>query len=184
MTQEKLARALVASLAVVLAMRTAPALAQASSSDLTALIDRAQIEDMLVDYYGHLGGAHLSETDGDPGSYYLEDGVLDVNGVVARGRKAIEDLYKSLAPTSPGRLGKFHMLLSNPMIVVRGATATADLIWTGVVSETPKATPRIVEQGREHDELIKRNGRWYLKYRAITSDGGLPAMFEKTYQDR
>jgi hypothetical protein len=46
------------------------------------------------------------------------------------------------------------------------------------------SSPQILEQGREHDELVKRDGRWYFKRRVITSDGGLPAMFEKTYQKR
>jgi hypothetical protein len=168
------------SLAVVLANRAVPALPQDPSAAVAAVLDRAQIEDLLVDYYAHLGGgAHR-----DLGSYYLEDGVLDVNGVVAHGRKAIEDLYRDLAAQSPGLHGKFHMLLNNPRIAVQGDTASADLIWTGVLSETPQAAPRILEQGREHDELVKRNGRWYFKYRVITSDGGLPPRFEKTYKER
>ena len=75
-------------------------------------------------------------------------------------------------------------MLSNPKIVVHGDSATADVIWTGVLSETPQAVRRIPEQGREHDGLVKRSGRWYFKYRVITSAGGLPATFEKTYKDR
>jgi hypothetical protein len=69
-------------------------------------------------------------------------------------------------------------------ITVEGDTATADMLWTGVNSEKVTAAPQFVEQGREHDELVKRNGRWLFKHRVITSDGGLPAMFEKTYQKR
>ena len=172
---------MMASLTVVLAQRIASAAPQPTPSDAAAaLLDRAQIEDLLTDYYGHLGGGADRNLD----SYYLEDGVLDVNGVIARGRKAIDDLYKSLAAHSPAMQGKFHMLLNNPKIVVQSDTATADLIWTGVLSETPQAAPRIFEQGREHDELVKRSGRWYFKSRDITSDGGLPAAFEKTYKDR
>jgi hypothetical protein len=169
-----------ASLAVALADRAASAAPQDPTDAVAALLDRAKIEDMLVDYYGHLGGGADRNLD----DYYLEDGVLDVNGVVAHGRKAIEDLYKSLAAHSPASRGKFHMLLDNPKIVVQGDSATADVIWTGVLSETVQAAPRILEQGREHDELVKRSGRWYFKYRVITSDGGLPATFEKTYKDR
>jgi len=41
-----------------------------------------------------------------------------------------------------------------------------------------------VEQGREHDELVKRKGHWYFKHRVITSDGGLQPMFEKLYKAR
>jgi len=180
MTPAKLGCALMASLAMVLATRAASAAPQNPTDAAAALLDRAQIEDMLTDYYGHLGGGADRNLD----SYYLEDGVLDVNGVVARGRKAIDDLYKSLAAHSPGLQGKFHMLLNNPKIAVQGDTATVDVIWTGVLSETPQAAPRILEQGREHDELVKRSGRWFFKNRVITSDGGMPATFEKTYKDR
>jgi hypothetical protein len=158
---------------------SAAALAESPPTTLATLIDRAQIEDLLVDYYGQLGGA-----DRNLGTYYVEDGVLDVNGIVSRGRGPIEDLYKKLTEQAPRQPGKFHMLLTNPKIVVNGAAATADLIWTGVRSENPKATPQFVEQGREHDELVKRGGRWLFKYRVITSDGGLPPMFEKTYKER
>jgi len=156
-----------------------PSAAEHPVATLSTLIERAQIEDMLVDYYNQLGsGGH------DFGSFYLEDGILDVNGLVAQGRKAIEDLYKKTAEGASAPRGKFHMLLTNLKIVVNGQSATADVVWTGVRSETVKATPQFVEQGREHDELLKRNGRWYFKRRVITSDGGLPPMFEKTYIKR
>jgi hypothetical protein len=67
---------------------------------------------------------------------------------------------------------------------VDGNSATADVIWTEVYSETRGALPQIVEQGREHDELVKRGGRWYLKKRVVTNDGGLPASLEKYYKAR
>jgi len=143
------------------------------------LTDREQIEDLLVDYYAQLGtGGH------DFSEYYVDDGILDVNGLVAQGRKPIEDLYKKAGEESPARKGTFRMLLNNLKIVVDGTSATADVIWTGVISETVKSTPQLVEQGREHDELVKRNGRWYFKHRVITSDGGLTGIFEKTYKPR
>jgi len=149
------------------------------AATLQSLVDRATIEDMLVDYYGQLGGR-----DQNLGHYYTEDGVLDVNGLIARGRKPIEGLYASIAQGSPRLKGTFRMLLTNPKVVVQGNSATADVIWTGVISETVQSAPRFVEQGREHDELVKQSGRWYFSNRVITSDGGLPAMFQKTYRKR
>ncbi len=148
-------------------------------STLQRLADRAAIEDLLVDYYGQLGGR-----DEDLGHYYTDDGVLDVNGIIARGRKPIEALYAGIAQGSPRLQGTFHMLLTNPKVVVQGSSATADVIWTGVISQSVQSAPRFVEQGREHDELIKQDGRWYFSHRVITSDGGLPAMFQKTYRKR
>jgi hypothetical protein len=144
-----------------------------------SLLDRAQIEDLLVNYYTQLGtGGH------DFSEYYVDDGILDVNGLVAQGRNPIEDLYKKAGEESPARKGTFRMLLNNIRIVVNDTSATADVIWTGVLSETVKSTPQFVEQGREHDELIKLNGHWLFKHRIITSDGGLTGIFEKTYKPR
>jgi hypothetical protein len=176
---QSLGRLLLACAAIVLAASAAPARAEHPPATLATLLDRAQIEDMLVDYYGQLGaGRH------DFGAFYVEDGALDVNGLVAQGKKPIEDLYKRLAEAAPQRAGTFRMLLTNLKIVVNGDSATADVVWTGINSATVKAAPQFVEQGREHDELVKRAGRWYFKHRVITSDGGLPAMFEKTYKQR
>jgi hypothetical protein len=163
----------------VLPAHAADSAKDGTATTLATLLDRAQIEDMLVDYYAQLGaGRH------DFGAYYVPDGVLDVNGIVAQGKQPIEDLYAKLAQQSPQPKGTFRMLLTNPRVIVNGDTATADVIWTGVISETVEAAPRFVEQGREHDELVKRDGHWYFKHRIITSDGGLTAMFRKTYKVR
>ncbi len=170
---------LVAATLMLILAAARPALAEYPVTTLATLLDRAQIEDMLVDYYAQLGaGRH------DFGAFYIPDGTLDVNGIVAQGKKPIEDLYARLAHESPQPKGTFRMLLTNPKVVVNGDAATADVIWTGVNSETVKSTPRFIEQGREHDELVKKNGRWYFKLRVITSDGGLTPMFEKTYKVR
>ena len=171
-------RCLLVAAALMLVASAVPALADPPTT-LTALLDRGQIEDMLVDYYGQLGSRRS-----DFGTFYVEDGVIDVNGLVAQGQKPIEELYKRIAQGTPKRAGTFRMLLTNPKIVVSGDTATADVIWTGVNSETVEAAPQFIEQGREHDDLVKRNGRWYFKHRTITSDGGLTEMFEKTYRKR
>lgn len=146
----------------------------------TTLLDRIQIEDLIVAYYYNLGGAD-AEAFGD---YYTEDATFDVNGVVARGREGIAGIYRQLAGDSPGRGGTFHMLLSNPMIRVTGSAATAEFLWTGITNDTPKAPPRFVEQGREYDTLVKRNGAWRIRKRVVIADSGLPAMFEKTYSPR
>lgn len=165
--------------ALVLALRGWAAPAVQPATRVSELLDRAQIEDLLVDYYGHLGPGG-----GDFGAFYVEDGVLDVNGIVAQGRKPIEQLYARVAQGTPRLPGTFRMLLTNPRIAVHGDHATADVIWTGINSPAVTAPPRFVEQGREHDELVKRGGRWYFQHRVITSDGGMPAMFEKTYRRR
>ncbi len=163
---------------LMLAVASGPALAEHPITTLATLLDKAQIEDLLVDYYAHLGGGS------NFGAFYVEDGILDVNGIIAQGQQPIEDLYKKIGQENGPHPGVFTMLLSNEKIVVNGDTATADVVWTGVRSDTVKSTPQFVEQGREHDELVKRSGKWYFKHRYISSDAGLTPMFEKTYKPR
>jgi hypothetical protein len=144
------------------------------------LLDRIQIEDFLVAYYQPLGSGGEDMT-----VFYAGDSVLDLNGRVYQGKAGVRQAYRDAAGAmGPGFKGKFHILMNNPRIVVNGESATADLIWTGIASETVKSLPHLVEQGREHDELVKQSGQWLFKKRVITSDGGLPDFYAKTYRDR
>ena len=170
---------LLATMTLMLVLSAMPAAADDTAKTLETLLDRAKIEDLLVGYYAQLGsGSH------NFGDFYVKDGILDVDSTVAQGKTPIEDLYKKAAEESPPRKGTFRMLLTNLKIVINGGKATADVIWTGVNSETVRSVPQIVEQGREHDELVKLDGRWYFKHRVISSDGGLSGYFAKNYQPR
>ncbi len=173
--RETIAAIAFASFTLALTASAPRVLAEQPVTTLAALLDRAQIEDMLVDYYHVLSGG----AGPDLGSFYLDDAVLDVNGIVRSGRQPINDLYKTIHEN-----GKVHVLLTNLKIVTHGDSATADLIWTEFLSKTHAALPRVVEQGREHDELLKQNGRWLIKKRVVTNDGGLPASLEKFYKER
>lgn len=151
----------------------------AATLTMAQLVDRALIEDMLHDYYANLGtGSH------DFSQWFTEDGILDVNGQVGQGREGIEKIYKDTAARTGDRKGTFRMLLTNLRIDVKGDTATADMIWTGLLSETVTSPTKVVEQGREHDELVKRDGRWLFKHRMVTSDGGMPTELLNTYRNR
>lgn len=156
------------------------ALGQTAVTTQATLLDRIQIEDLLIAYYQPLGSAGEDMT-----AFYTEDGVLDLNARVYQGKAGVRQAYKDAAAAmGPSFKGKFHMLMNNPRIIVNGESATADLIWTGVASETATSQPHLVEQGREHDELVKLAGHWLLKKRVITSDGGLPDFYANTYRDR
>ncbi len=171
---------LLASAALALAVTGAPALAEYPVTTMATVIDRAQIEDMLYAYY-----AGIDRADVDFASYYVSDGVLDVNGQVAHGPAEIKDLYKRTYQSEPTPAGAaYHVLISNPRIAVHGNAAMADLIWTIIDCDSPKAKPRLSEEGREHDVLVKRGGRWYLKSRVVTSDAGLAGIFVKSYIKR
>ncbi len=169
----------VACCALALSMTVAPALA-APRTTAANLLDRVQIEDLLVDYYAPLSGGGEDMT-----KWYTADGVLDLNGRVYQGAKGITQAYKDAGVAAGSSFrGKFHMLMTNPRIEVHGRRATADLIWTGIDSETIKSQPHFVEQGREHDDLVKVHGEWLIKTRLITSDGGIPDFYAATYKNR
>lgn len=138
-----------------------------------AMLDRVAIEDMVVDYYSHLGGDDAGAFD----DYFTEDAVLDVNGDVATGQAEIEALYVAIGgnPTSASNGGgPFRMVLSNPVITVEGDRATASFIWTGMRNPSTGAPPVIDEQGREFDRLVKVDGRWKFAHRVVIADSGLP----------
>ena len=173
-------RVAVAAVAILLLIPPILAIAEDKIVTQETLLDRIQIEDMLIRYYVDLtsGSGH------DLAQYYTEDAVLDVNGMITKGREAIEKLYEGFDDGEANLSSRMHMLLSNPIISVNGDTATAWCIWTGVMNDDIKKPPRLLEQGREYDELVKRDGRWYIKKRYITADSALPEMWAETYKPR
>ena len=146
-----------------------------------ALLDKVAITDLLGSYYGGFSNAGADFT-----RYYTDDATFDVNGHVAHGKQEIEGIYKGLASTgeSPATRGTFHMLMTNPVVQVNGDAATASLLWTGILNTKVDAPPQFVEQGREYDRLVKKDGQWLIAKRVVIADSGLPASFKDTYQQR
>jgi len=154
----------------------------AADPENRALLDRVMIGDLLTRYYSNFGSTAADAFD----RYYTEDATFDVNGHVAHGKKEIEGIYAGLASTgdSPATRGTFHMLMTNPVIDVNGDTATAKLLWTGILNTQVDAPPQFVEQGREYDRLVKQDGKWLIAKRVVVADSGLPASFKDTYTPR
>lgn len=147
-----------------------------------AMIDRMAITDLLNRYYAEFG----KESSIGFNDYYTDDAVFDVNGQVAHGKDEIQGIYKGLgaANESPSSRGTFHMLMTNPVIDVNGDTATAKLLWTGILNTTIDGPPTFVEQGREYDSLVKKDGKWLIRHRVVVADSGLPASMKTTYTPR
>ena len=156
--------------------------ALAQQVTMATLLDRIQIEDLLTRYYYDLsqGKAHeLSE-------YFTADAMLDVDGTIANGRDAIAKLYGGGPSRKPDAAPRpqNHMLLTNPVIEVRGNRAIAHVLWTGVSNSGVGKPPTVTEQGREDSELVKVDGKWLIKRRYISSDSGLPDRFDQTFKQR
>jgi len=168
-------------LALAACAQAAPESAQDEA--MQRLADRIAIEDLVTGYYARLGGgdAHAFDT------YFTENAVLDVNGVVANGRAEIAGIYEGLAEdeTSAGNgEGPFRMILSNPEITVNGDNATASFIWTGIGNPDIAGPPVFVEQGREYDRLVREDGVWKFAHRVIIADSGLPDSMKDKWERR
>ena len=171
--------AAIAASAFALSMTAAPAIARPPSVTAEHMLDRMQIEEMIINYYQELGGgahSNLSE-------YFTEDAIFIVNGKRYNGRKAIDDIYKELgSQASKLRQGKGHMLMTNLSVQFQDEnTATARVIWTGVMNDNLKVPPRVFEQGREYDTLVKIDGTWFFKQRNIVSDSAMQNQYDDTY---
>ncbi len=151
---------------------------------METLLDRIQVEDLLTRYYYDLSQSNAHELS----AFFTEDALLDVDGTVAKGRTEIAKLYQSPEPAAkqaaPATARRMHMLLTNPIITIKGSTATAHVIWTGVMNEGIGKLPQVVEQGREDTELVKQNGKWLIKRRYISTDGRMPNQFDKYFKPR
>jgi hypothetical protein len=133
------------------------------------LIDRAEIEDMLTRYVMELG--HTS-TDAYV-KYYAEDAELVLGAKSYKGHAGIVAAYAAARATPGNTRGAayaFNTMLSNPMIVVRGDTATAQFIFTEVLTDKPGTPPHLLVQGREYDNLVRVGGRWLFSKRQIVGN--------------
>ena len=175
-------RAFAVAAAILLVSFAQPLAAQQVTME--TLLDRIQVEDLLTRYYYDLSQSKAHELS----EFFAEDALLDVDGTVARGRAEIARLYQSPEPAAkqpaPAPNRRMHMLLTNPIIEIKGNTATAHVIWTGVMNEGIGKLPEVVEQGREDTELVKQNGKWLIKRRYISTDGRMPNQFDKYFKPR
>jgi hypothetical protein len=165
--------------------RAAPA---PQSPEVTALIDRAAIENLMMDYYAHIGESAFNFS-----QYFVKDGVLDVNGYVAKSAEEIKALYVQASggaiaappkrdPNAPPP-ALYNMQLTNLKVEVTGDTATADMFWSSMESKTLISPPSVTEYGRDHTVLVKQNGHWLIKKRIVTSGGGMPEGEVKSYRN-
>ena len=136
------------------------------------LIDRAQVEDLLTRYYYNLGHGSADSFS----TFYTDDAELKLGPNTYKGKSGIEGAYKSAGDANPARKAfSFNVSLSNPLVVVHGDTATAQLIFTEIVIDTQGAVPHVIQQGREYDHLVKIKGHWRFKSRQIMPGAQEPA---------
>lgn len=143
-------------------------------SELQALKDRTAVGDLITEVYANVEAASLQSYN----DYYTSDAHFEVNGTSYKGREEIIDYHRNVAETSPVLEGTFHMLVNNMAVKVTGDTATAKLIFTGVLSRNVTGPPELHKHGREYN-LLKRqaDGKWRITRRVIVSDASAESDF-------
>ncbi|HEX5421571.1 MAG TPA: nuclear transport factor 2 family protein [Gammaproteobacteria bacterium] len=146
-----------------LALASGPA---ARAQDVTAktLVERAQIQDLITRYYYNFGNDNPESFP----KFYADDAELILGDTHYKGRDGIAKAYKSAGQDSTiQKAYSFNVTVSNPLIVVHGNTASAQLIFTEVLIQKQGDAPRVRAQGREYATFVKVNGEWRYKTRQI-----------------
>ncbi|MEO6151624.1 MAG: nuclear transport factor 2 family protein [Croceibacterium sp.] len=152
-------------------MPATTAFAQQAPLTVRSLADRAAISDLLTSYYNNFGGGVGSKV----GEYYAEDGEMVLGQNHYKGIAAIKGAYAAVPADAPQRKSfALNILISNLLVTVHGNTATARLVFTETTIEKQGDAPKILTQGREFDNLVKRKGRWLILKRQITGPKGVP----------
>ena len=111
-------------------------------------------------------------------STFAEDGVLNWAGGEVKGRKAIYEFMTSgkYNPAKNAKKGKWpaasRHFITNQVIKVEGDTAKAVTYWfqaTNNISSRRKMVLGLF--GHYEDALVKIDGQWYFKSRAIYNEG-------------
>jgi ketosteroid isomerase-like protein len=138
--------------------------AQAPDANLTRLLDRQAIEQLLAGDYPHA----LDTRDFDAyAALFTEDGELTLQGNTAKGRAAIKQFVSAL-PAEPRVIHP----ITNLSYTIDGDTATGGAYWQdiGLVN----GSPGVLVAGRYEDTLRKVGGEWRIAKRSIVIEFAPP----------
>ncbi len=150
-------------LAWCLALVSVPA-ARAQDMTTKALSERAQIQDLITRYYYNFGKAERESF----ADFYADEAELILGANHFKGKDGITKAYQRAGENSPiAKAYSFNVTISNPLIIVHGDTASAQLIFTEYLMEKQGDAPRVTTQGREYATFVKVKGQWRYKTRQI-----------------
>ena len=158
-------------LAIVVLIQAGIASAQTSSLEarLKQFEDKAEIEQLLLDY-----GRHLDARDfGAYAALFAKDGEWVGGFGTVAGPSNIKTFMEKAMPGA--NTAKNYHLLSNFVITVQGDSATAWSRWAFVVPNREGGGAAISQAGRYDDTLVRENGKWRFKRRTASNDTGRPA---------
>ena len=130
---------------------------------MSVLEEKDRIRELLASYCFHYDEAQFDRWL----SLWTEDGVLDVDGQLIRGRAGLEGFTKA-AVLVDGKPPMKHLVL-NEIVSVDGDTATSRC-YLLVVRRSQDGTLVTSTAGTYEDRLVKQNGRWYFAERRLRRD--------------
>lgn len=141
-----------------------------------SLIDRQMILDQITRYYYNFGKSERQAEE----TFYAADGVLILGTRRYEGREGIKQAYTrpappaGAAPAPPRERLPFNITVDNALIVVRGNTATSQVIFTEYRPEKQGDPMKMTTQGKEYATWVKVDGKWLYKTRQIAGGSEPP----------
>jgi uncharacterized protein (TIGR02246 family) len=144
-----------------------PAAGRESAARIQRIEDRAEIEQLLLNYGRYLDARDFKAY----AQLFAREGVWEGGMGTVQGPAAIQTFMEKAIP-GPNTAHNFH-LLSNFVIDVQGETATAWSRWQ-FVAPGQDGRPVVAQAGRYDDTLVREDGRWKFKRRVAANDLPLP----------
>ena len=176
------------------ALASGPAVHAQDKMTTQSLIDRQLILDQITRYYYNFGKVERQAEE----TFYAEDGELILGTRHYKGREGIKSAYNrapavppagaapaaggapataaapAAAAAPPRERTAFNVVIDNPLIIVRGDTATSQVIFTEYRQDKVGDPMKMTTQGKEYATWVKVKGQWLYKTRQIASGSNPP----------
>jgi uncharacterized protein (TIGR02246 family) len=156
---------------LIAALACFAAVVHADDADVQKLLDKAEIEALVVRYV-----TALDTLDADAyAGVFAEDAEFDVTGTVYMGREAIRKIVTDLQASrarneaSGTPSPKLYHVMSNTSIEVLDATNARHESYAQTVRAAEGGRFVVGFMGRYEDVLVKRDGRWLIQSRKLVS---------------
>lgn len=132
--------------------------------------DRIAVEDVMARY---VWAVDSFDADGYV-AVFTEDAVIDSNGSISRGRDEIRKIVAGLiqrrdANTAKGvPAGNLYHLVSNVRITFPVPGEALHQSYWQTVRRDQEGKMTAAAMGRSEDRLVKRDGKWLIRFRKLT----------------
>lgn len=158
-----------AATAILVLISVAPAFSQ-DASTVRELADRAAILEVMQQYVWTVDSL---DADGYV-AVFTEDAEIDSNGIIHKGhaaiRKVVTDLQaRQAANRAEGKPpGNLYHVISNERVSFRSPTEAVYQSYWQTMRKGADNRYTTGGFGRSEDHLVKRDGKWRIKYRKLT----------------